>query len=103
MKCPLCGTNLEQGVTTCPMCRNNVPQNEADTPYTGPTKSKTLAGILMLFGLGDFYLLYTERFIKSLILCVPTIGMYPLYHQLTDAYRIFTGKINCDRNGTPLV
>jgi len=103
MKCPSCGTNLENGMTICPMCRTNVPENQINTPYSGKTKSKAVAGILMLFGLGDLYLSYPERFIKSLILCVPTICMYPLFHQLKGAYQIFTGKIDCDKNGTPLV
>lgn len=103
MKCPSCGTNLQKGVTTCPMCRNYVEENEVDVPYIGKTKSKTLAGILMLFGIGDLYLLRPKRFIQKLVYALPTLCMLTLWWQIKDTYDIFTGKINCDANGTPLV
>lgn len=102
MKCTMCGTQLSKGVIQCPKCGTVNEDNAAPEVYTGKTKSKTVAGILMLFGIGDLYLLDIRKFfIRMAVLCC-TCGIGAVW-QIIDAIRIFNGSIDCDANGTPLV
>ena len=43
------------------------------------------------------------RLFKRIIVAIFTLGIGAIIWQLYDTICIATGKINCDRNGTPLV
>lgn len=109
MKCPKCGTNINNSTTICPTCGSYISQQDKDVQLASQnvtpqkTKSKMLAIILALFGLNDIYLLNFGRLFKRIIVTIFTLGIGAIIWQLYDTICIATGKINCDRNGTPLV
>ncbi len=103
MKCNVCGTNLPKGTTRCYTCGNIVNENAADEIYTGPTKSKALAGFLMVLGIGDLYLLDFGRYVYKWIFSLFTCGLGGVVLNIKDAIKIFSGEINCDTKGRPLV
>ncbi len=109
MKCPKCGTTVDDSKTICPTCGSYISQQDKDMQIAQEnirppkTKSKMLAILLALFGLNDIYLLNFGRLFRRIIVALFTLGIGAIIWQLYDTICIATGKINCDRNGTPLV
>lgn len=108
MKCPKCGTSISNSQNICPTCGSYIDLSQVNTQTSIPqkqpkTKSKMLAILLALFGLNDIYLLNFGRLFLRLAVAVFTLGIGAIVWQVIDTILIATGKINCDRNGTPLV
>lgn len=103
MKCPICGTNVQTGAEKCPTCGKVLQVSDSDQVYTGKKKSKTVAAILMLFGIGDLYLLTFGRFFGKMALMFFTLGFGTAIWGIIDMVNILRGKINCDARGVPLV
>ena len=101
MKCEVCGKQLPNNAIKCPTCGTAVAG--AEPVYQGKTKSRTLAGILTLFGLGYFYLNMPGRFLKAMVVGLFTLFIGAAVMQISDAIKIFNGTIDTDANGIPLV
>lgn len=106
--CQNCGAKLDGFVQECPVCGYRV---QSQAPTQG--KSKVVVGLLAIFlgelGIHNFYMGYSSKGLAQLLLCVCgvfTCGLTSLAAAiwgLVDAIYVFTGKINCDANGEPLV
>lgn len=102
MFCPKCNSLISDHGVQCPVCGEFVQSNTPQKPQK--TKSKTLAAILMLFGVGDLYLLQWKKFfIKEVLLLMVTCGIGTVIWQIVDTFKVLSGTINCDAKGTPLV
>ena len=102
MFCPKCNSPIPDHSVKCPVCGELMQPNTPRKPMK--TKSKTLAAILMLFGIGDLYLRQWKKFfIKEMVVLVLTLGIGTVIWQIVDTVRVLNGTINCDAKGTPLV
>ncbi|MBQ8894595.1 MAG: zinc-ribbon domain-containing protein [Clostridia bacterium] len=102
MKCVNCGKQLPKNAAKCPTCGTFI-ENGYTEAYQGKTKSKALAGILMLFGIGDLYLNNPGRFLKKMVIGLFTLFIGSVVMQIADAIKIFNGTISTDAKGIPLV
>ncbi len=112
--CHNCGKPLAEDADICMNCGV---ANKA-TVHPGEAKSRTTAGLLGIFlgcfGAHNFYLGYTAKAVIQLtvtlvgfVLCCILIGIIPVLAiavwSIVESIMIFTGKIDRDANGIPLV
>lgn len=104
MKCPNCGSRIADNAAQCNTCGTVFGNVQEEQPCSDlKPKSKTLAWILMLFGLGDLYLLDFKKFIiKEIVVNILTCSIGALIWSIVDTVRILNGTINCDAKGAPL-
>lgn len=114
--CPNCGKEVNEGADVCLSCGKSL--NNKQTAVNPDGKSKIVAGLLALFfgtlGVHNFYLGYNGKAIAQLILTivgsltfiffvgifiVSAVGIWTFI----EAILIFTGSINKDAKGQPLV
>ena len=106
--CDKCGAKLNEGAAFCSKCANPV---NGTQEVKG--KSKIGAGLLGIFlgslGIHNFYLGYKDKAISQLLLTVvgwAFIGIGPVVAtiwSIVEGIQIFTGTINKDADGVPLV
>ena len=102
--CFHCGNELPPEAEVCMSCGFAV-KRTAQAPSGAKTgKSKMVAGLLGIFlgglGIHNFYLGYTGKGVAQLLLSCVGVGFI---WGLIDGIMIFTGKINTDSEGNPLV
>lgn len=107
--CQNCGSEIKEGADVCLNCGRQVP----GTPQSGGSKegkSKIAAGLLALFfgtlGVHNFYLGYTGKAVAQLLITLLSCGIGAFVTgvwALIEAIMIFTGSIDKDANGNPLV
>ena len=102
--CGHCGQPLLADAVVCLSCGFST--RPAPTQPVAPVnaKSKLVAGLLALFlgglGIHNFYLGFTGKGIAQILLSCTGISSI---WALIEAIMIFTGKIDVDANGEPLV
>lgn len=106
--CDKCGNKLNQGASYCSYCANPV-----NGTKTAKGKSKVVVGLLAIFlgslGIHNFYLGHKDKAIAQLLLTVvgwAFIGIGPVVAtiwSIVEGIQIFTGTINKDADGVPLV
>ena len=107
--CINCGKQLDDNQQFCPSCgvQQNFQQTSMPTNSQPQGKSKLVAGLLGVslgcFGIHSFYLGYTGRGIAQIILSIFTCGFGGWLWGLIEGIQIFTGNINVDADGNPLV
>lgn len=115
--CIHCGKELNEGADICLGCGRII--NGKGRDNTNPhAKSKVTAGILAIFagslGIHNFYLGYTNKAVTQLLLTIfgyilmfVVVGFFMIFAVgiwcLVEAIMIFTGKIDTDAKGNPLV
>lgn len=119
MICVNCSKDIPSNSAVCPECGAVVTSNIATSTTTQntATKSRLVAGLLALFlgpyGIHNFYLGYTKKGTKQLVLtlvgyllCLIGIGLIFIaatsIWSIVDAVKIFTGNIAVDGEGNPL-
>ena len=102
--CAHCGKEIELGAEVCLSCgfSTRPPQEKEKAPANG--KSKLVAGLLAIFlgglGIHNFYLGNTGKGVAQILLsCTGVSAIWALI----EGILIFTGKINTDAEGNPLV
>lgn len=125
--CVKCGVAKGQGTNYCHNCGKPVAPEATvclncgvanKSAANSGAKSKIVAGLLGIFlgsfGVHNFYLGYTAKAVTQLVvtlvgylLCCVVIGVIPVFGVLiwsiVEAIMIFTGKIDRDAKGVPLV
>lgn len=112
--CPKCGTEINEGENFCSNC--GTAENDSEQVKTTVTnvkpagKSKIAAGFLGIFfgGLGvhNFYLGYTGKAVAQLLITILTCGIGYIVSGIwgfVEGIMIFTGSINTDAEGNPLI
>ena len=105
--CSNCGTQLAPGAAVCMACGYaTAPNGNIAAPGA---KSKMAAGLLGIFlgvfGVHNFYLVYTGKAIAQLLISVLSCGFLALVSEiwgLIEGIMILSGSINTDAQGNPL-
>ena len=108
--CISCGTQMDDSQQFCPSCgaqqNGQAASTGASAPAAATGKSKLVAGLLAIFlggwGIHNFYLGNTGRGVAQIIVTIVTCGIGAIWG-LIEVILIFTGSINTDANGNPLV
>lgn len=120
MYCTHCGNYMDDNAIFCPVCGHKVGRRarhegnimddfgREDYGYSyGKSKSRLTAMLLAVFlgtfGIHDFYLGYTKSGIAKILLTMFALGFVSELWSLTDAVKIYRGRVDCDANGLPLI
>ena len=102
--CSHCGKPVAEGAEVCLSCGFSTRPVNTQPVAPANAKSKLTAGLLALFlggiGIHNFYLGFTGKGIAQILLSCTGISSI---WALIEAIMIFTGKIDKDANGNPLV
>jgi len=106
MYCRNCGKKLNEGDNACSNCGTMV--NTVITEKKG--KNKVAAGVLAILlgtlGIHNFYLGYNGKAIAQLLMTVLSCGILAFVSyiwSIVEGIQIFTGSIDKDAAGNPLV
>ena len=103
--CSNCGKDVDPGASVCISCGFALQGGAVPVPVGYEQKSKIVAGLLQIFlggfGIGRFYLGYTNIAVIQLVVTIVTCGAGSLWG-LIDGILILTGTVKVDGKGITL-